>query len=303
MVLTNKVGITGSSGLLGKHVINFFLKKGCKIISTSRKKPNIFHKNFFWKKLDLGKRINEEKLEKIFKNINCLIHVGAYVPKINEKKTIKYINKVNITSSARLATWSIKKKIQFIYISGAAVYRQWLKNSENSVKLKNSKNIYLNSKIKSEKIIFNLFKNNKHKLTILRPTSIFGAGQDKNKLIPKYIKYLKYNKKIEIYNFTKTKINLIHAKDIASAIYLCFKKKTYGTYNIGSNKCVNFLIISQLLKKLLKSNSKIILKKSDSHTKINPLEVNINKIQKKLNWHPKISLRKGLKMTIKEKCF
>ena len=89
--------------------------------------------------MDLGKRINEEKLEKIFKNINCLIHVGAYVPKINEKKTIKYINKVNITSSASLASWSIKKKIQFIYISGAAVYRQWLKNSENSVKLKTQK--------------------------------------------------------------------------------------------------------------------------------------------------------------------
>ena len=57
MVLTNKVGITGSSGLLGKHVINFFLKKGCKIISTSRKKNQIFSiKISFGKKLDLGKK-------------------------------------------------------------------------------------------------------------------------------------------------------------------------------------------------------------------------------------------------------
>ena len=93
MVLTNKVGITGSSGLLGKHVINFFLKKGCKIISTSRKKPNIFHKNFFWKKLDLGKRINEEKLEKIFKNINCLIHVRLMFQKSMKKKQLNTLTK------------------------------------------------------------------------------------------------------------------------------------------------------------------------------------------------------------------
>ncbi len=303
MVLNKQIGITGSSGLLGRHVIKFFLKKKCKVIATSRKKPNINHKNLIWKKIDLNKKLNEKKLEKIYKNICCLIHIGAYVPKINKKKNFKYINNVNVVSSSSLASWSNRKKIQFIFISGAAIYRQWVKNSENSVLLKNSKNNYLLSKIKSEKKILNLFRNNKSKLTILRPSSIFGAGQDKNKLIPKYINNFKNNKKIEIYNFKKTKINLIHAKDIASAVYLSYKKNIYGIYNIGSKKCVNFLIISKFLKKLLKSNSKIILKKSDLYKKINPLDVNISRIKTKLNWHPKINLKEGLKMTIEEKCF
>lgn len=303
MVLKNRVGITGSSGLLGKHVIKFFLKKNCKVIASSRQKPDIKHKNLVWKRIDLNKNLNDKKMEFFFKDISCLIHIGAYVPKISIKKKKMYINKVNIVSSLSLAAWSNKKKLHFIYISGAAIYKKWIKNSEYSDVLKNSKNNYLFSKIKSEKKILDIFKNNRNKLTILRPSSIFGAGQDKSKLIPTYVKYLKQNKKITIYNFKKTKINLVHAKDVASAVYLSFKNQSFGIYNLGSKKCVNFLIISQLLKKILKSKSKIILKKSDLFKKINPLNVNIEKIKKKLNWQPKINLKEGLEMTIKEKCF
>ena len=32
MVLTSKVGMTGTSGLLGKHVVQYFLEKNYKII-------------------------------------------------------------------------------------------------------------------------------------------------------------------------------------------------------------------------------------------------------------------------------
>ena len=38
MVLTTKVGVTGSSGLLGKHVVQYFLKKNCEIIGTIKTK-------------------------------------------------------------------------------------------------------------------------------------------------------------------------------------------------------------------------------------------------------------------------
>ena len=86
MVLTPQVGVTGSSGMLGKHVVNYLLKKKYQIIGTSRTNPNIKNKNFLWKKLDFSEKKFEKKFKVFFKNINCLIHIGAYVPNNKIKK-------------------------------------------------------------------------------------------------------------------------------------------------------------------------------------------------------------------------
>ena len=56
MVLRPKIGVTGSSGMLGKHVVNYLLKKNYQVIGTSRSNPKIKEKNFCWKKLDLNER-------------------------------------------------------------------------------------------------------------------------------------------------------------------------------------------------------------------------------------------------------
>ncbi len=301
MVLTTKVGVTGSSGLLGKHVVQYFLKKNCEIIGTSRSKPKIYHKNFLWKKLDLCKKINNEKLSLIFKDINCLIHMGAYVPKKTISINKNLINKINIDATINLLKWSQRNNVHFIYISGSVVYNQNKKNSENSKLLKNSKNFYIDSKIKCERKILRLVKKKNNNYTIFRPSSIYGFGLDKNKLISKFINILQKNKALEIYNFKKTKVNFIHAKDVASAIYQSFKLRKKGIYNIGSKSCYNFLSLSKILLKLIKSKSIIVLRDNKKINNLNSLDVKIKKAKKILNWRPGLSIRSGLKMTLQKK--
>ena len=181
----------------------------------------------------------------------------------------QYIQNVNIRASFELAKWSKKKNIHFIFISGSAIYKEASKkNYENSKILKYSKNIYLNTKIKSEKKIVKLLDDNKHRYTILRPSSIYGTGINKNKIISKYLKLLKSNKKLIIYDHKKTLVNFIHANDIACAIYLCFVKKKSGVFNLGSRTCADFLKLSKILKKITKSKSKIILVETKKSKKL-----------------------------------
>ena len=158
----------------------------------------------------------------------------------------------------------------------------------------------MNTKIKSEKKIVKLLDDNKHRYTILRPSSIYGTGINKNKIISKYLKLLKSNKKLIIYDHKKTLVNFIHANDIAYAIYLCFVKKS-GVFNLGSRTCADFLKLSKILKKITKSKSKIILVETKKSKKLRSLDVNITKSIKQLNWIPKIKLEKGLKMIVDKK--
>lgn len=301
MVLGPKVGITGSSGLLGGHVASYFLRKKYKVLASSKKRPKIKHKNFFWKKLDLSKKILHEKLDRAYKDINCLIHIGAYVPKSQSTVKKNILNKINVDASLSLAKWSKKNNIHFIYISGSIIYKLEKKNSEDDLILKNSENIYINSKIQCEKKIIRLFKKNKKCLTILRPSSIYGTGMDKSKLIPKLINLIKKNKNIVIFNNQKTNVNFIHAKDVASAVFLSFKMKKTGIFNIGSVSCNDFFSLAKILVKILKSKSKISLKIKKNVKLLKSLDVKINKAKATLRWSPSVTMSKGLKMTVRNR--
>lgn len=303
MVLNNCIGVTGASGLLGRHVIAFFLEKNFKVIATSRKKPPLSHRNLIWKKLDLNKKINFNIISKIYKNVFCLIHIAAYVPLPGKKIIYKYASNTNIKSSIVLAKWSNFKKKHFVYASGAALYKDKIrKNSESSKLLRFSKNIYINSKIVSEKKILNL-KRKGLKLTILRISSLYGWGISSKKIIGKIIQRVKRGKSIFIFNFDQSKINLIHAQDVARGIYNIVNKSKYGIYNLGQNKCTNFLELTRVIAKLFKSKSKIILKEKKFEKNLNPLNVNIAKAKKNLKWRPKISLKNGIKLMVKERCY
>ena len=296
------IGLTGASGLLGKHVIFLLLKKNYKVIATSKKKPSINHKNLIWKKMDLSKNLENSTLKKIYEKVICLIHIGAFVPHAGEKVGLKQINQINVISSLKLASWSKKNNKHFIFISGAVLYKnQNSKNKEISPIIKNSENSYINSKILAERKLSFLNKN-KFKLTVLRVSSLYGFGIKKKKLISNLIRKISTDKNISIYNNNKTEVNFIHAKDVSEAILNCIKYKKFGIFNIGGNKTLDFFEIANIIKKEKYSKSKIFLKKSKSSKTLNRLDVNIKKSKKILNWKPKIEFKKGLKMMIKKQC-
>ena len=304
MVLnTEFIGITGGSGLLGMHVISLFLSKNYKIITFSRNKPKVKHKNLYWVKLDLNNNLPLKKLDKIFSKLACLIHIGAFVPDGKITPSKNYINRINVTTSLRLARWSKTNNKHFIFLSGAIIYKDEKKKNSERSKLKfKSKDTYINSKILSDKSIIKL-RNKKFKLTILRPTSIYGHGMKSNKIISIFINKIKNHKNIQIVNNKDTKINLIHAQDVAIGVFKSYQKKKYGIFNLGQNQCVNFLKIAKTIKKILNSKSKITITKNLNYSNtLNPMDVKIQLAKKILLWTPSVNLRKGLKLQIGKKC-
>ena len=142
------------------------------------------------------------------------------------------------------------------------------------------------------------------KLTVLRISSLYGWGLNSKKLIAKIIRKAKKGKSIFIFNLNQTIVNLIHAKDVSEGIYTIVNRLKYGIYNLGSNKCTNLLHLTETIVKLLKSKSKIVLREDKKFKKVlNPLNVNIMKAKKNLKWVPKLSLKDGIKLTVKEKCY
>jgi len=303
MVL-NRIGLTGSSGLLGRHIIFILLKKKYNVIATSRTRPPLKHKMLIFKKLNLNEKLKNSKLDRIFGKISTLIHAGAYVPNNpNNKKKMnrKLVLKCNSEATGKLAKWAYNRKVKLIYVSGAIVYKnQNSKNLEHSKVIKHSEDIYCYSKALSEKKLF-FYKKKGLKLTIFRPSSIYGWGLNKSKIICKFLSFSKKNRTIKIYQPVNAKINLIHAYDVSSAIVQAIEKNFNGVLNIGY-KTISFFELAKLAKKIFnnKKRIEILKKKKLFHPK--RLDVGIGHIKKILNWKPKISLEKGLNLVIKKRC-
>ena len=300
MVL-NRIGLTGSSGLLGRHIIFILLKKKYNVIATSRTRPPLKHKMLIFKKLNLNEKLKNSKLDRIFGKISTLIHAGAYVPNNKKKMNRKLVLKCNSEATGKLAKWAYNRKVKFIYISGAIVYKnQNSENLEHSMVIKHSEDIYCYSKALSEKKLF-FYKKQGLKLTIFRPSSIYGWGLNKSKIICKFLSFSKKNRTIKIYQPVNAKINLIHAYDVSSAIVQAIEKNFNGVLNIGY-KTISFFELAKLAKKIFnnKKRIEILKKKKLFHPK--RLDVGTSRIKKILNWKPKISLEKGLNLVIKKRC-
>ena len=297
------IGLTGASGLLGKHLINFLLKKKFKIIATSRKPIEYKDKNFYWKKLDLTKIKNEKKLDNLFGNINVLVHAGAFVPKNIKKQNKDKINTTNLKPTITISKWAKKKNVHFIYISGAIVYENKIrKKIEETSKIKKFffKDYYGKSKKDCDEYLKKKIKLG-HKVSILRPTSIYGYGLKKDKIILKLIKLSKSNQLI-ILAKPFEKINFIHANDVANAVFKTIKKKQYKIFNLGSKILYSIKDLSKTLININNSKSKLQIYSGNKKLKyLYKYNVSSYKAKVNLGWTSRIPINKGLKLIIDKK--
>lgn len=107
MVLKS-IGLTGSNGLVGKHLIPILRKKKFIIIPTTKKGNKSF------KKLDMLSNFNEKKLDSIFGKIDCLIHLASILPS-RKNVSIDDLIQVNYSKTKTLIDWTAKKGIFFIF--------------------------------------------------------------------------------------------------------------------------------------------------------------------------------------------
>ena len=279
MVL-KKIGMTGSEGLVGSHLVPLLAKKNYKIIAGSKKERKNKN-NVFYKKFDLSKKINDNLLNKTFGDIDFFIHLGAILP--SKKGTSnRNLKKVNLDSTKKIINWTIKKKIFFIFFS--------------TVSILGNKNL---AYIKYKRIIEKYLIRKKRDYIIVRPSSIYGFGQKDKTFLIKNIVRIKKNKKLVFYKPFKEKLNFIHAHDISRAIIFLIKKNKTGIFNLINEKNISIPDIIFILKKIFNvSKDKILIKYKKKiinlKTKISSKKIN------KLGWKCKIDLQNGIKRSFVE---
>jgi len=243
MVL-KRVGLTGASGMLGRHLIELLEEKRILISASSLDKPNNLPDNSIWIEWDLAQWKSLAEIDKIFPDIDAFVHIGAAVGAGISRKTVF---DVNVRSCLNTSEWAMERGIPYLYISGATVYAEPERSNiweDDPKAVSGFAGFYGYSKYLGEQVLSHMASLGL-KLCILRPSSIYGFGLPVNKMISSFLNTAALGQVIQLKPPVEDRIDMIHARDVAIAIMQAIENEAYGIFNIASETPVSIYEIAQ----------------------------------------------------------
>ena len=299
MKIKYKILIPGGTGFIGYHLCSFFIKKKWIVHSCSKSKPKKNRKVKGVKYIYCDIRNKKKLKKKLDKYYNYIVNLSGYVDHSRNKS----IRRTHFEGCKNLVlNFQKKPPEKFVQIGSSIEYGKFKSpQKEFLVKKKNNTfSTYGNAKLSSTFFLLNLFKKKKYPTTILRLYLVYGPNQDDNRIIPFVINNSIKNKQFNCSPGYQLR-DFVYINDVVSAVYKSIKsyKNNGEIINIGSGKPIKIKNLILTIVKLVGKGSPIFSKIKLRSDELINLYPNISKAKNLLNWVPKISLKNGLRKTIK----
>jgi len=281
-----KILITGSSGFIGKNLVESLLSE-YEIIGLSKKQKNSKSEHVT---KDISKITSKD-----FKNIFCVIHLAA----ITDLKVCKDFPDqciaTNVLGTQKILEAARKNNCKVIYASTSHVYGIPKKLPINETISTSPTSMYAGSKLAGEILCESYHKQFDMDISIVRIFSVYGPESSNHYVIPNIVAQLKNSNKIKLGNINSRR-DFIFISDVISAFRIILNNiNGFNVYNVGTEKSYS---IKQICKKFEKLHGKKIIIKSNlkQNTKLDAKNIVCDATKlKKLGWKSKISLDEGLK--------
>ena len=281
-----KILITGSSGLIGKNLVeNLLAEYNITGLSKGEKNSKINH---------ITKDISKIT-PKDFKNIFCVIHLAAITdPKVCEDFPDQCIT-TNVLGTQKILEASRKNNCKVIYASTSHVYGIPKKIPISETASTSPTSIYAGSKLAGEILCESYHKQFNMDISIVRIFSVYGPESNNHCVIPNIVTQLKNSNIIKLGNINSRR-DFIFISDIINAFRIILNNiNGFNVYNVGAEKSYSIKEICKKFEKL--SGKKIIIKsnlKQNRKFDAKNIVCDATKL-KKLGWKTKISLDEGLR--------
>ena len=270
--------ITGGCGFIGSNFINFFYNH-----ADNYKIINLDAMYYCACETNVNKEIRESDRYKLVKgnlcsydlvyhiihdyNIEYIIHFAAQSHVQNSFDDSLQYTKDNIVGTHNLLEVCRKygKVKRFIHESTDEVYGESMisdiENKKNEESILCPTNPYAATKAGAELIAQSYYHSFNLPIIITRGNNVYGANQYPEKIIPRFIKQLKEDKKVTIQGDGSNIRAFIHVMDVARAFALILEKGEIGEiYNIGSDDNEEYSVL-EIAKMLIKK-----IKKTDEYS-------------------------------------
>ena len=278
-----KIIVTGASGFIGAHLVNYLLGKNLDVVG--------YYRNFSY-------RFNKLCITQNVINVKSYIEI----PEGDDYVLIHLAQESNVensnSSSAsreqksdELTKFLIKKKFFFyIYLSSSIIYGDKENSPINEEALNLLSNNYSKMKIRNE----NFF--DVEKSALLRIANVYGNYMNKGNIFDDIISQLPCESYITLKNGDAVR-EFLYIDDLCEAIHLILINPIYGVFNLGSGTGVSINKLAKLIGNHFQ-NENLNVVSSNKYSRKSSLLLNSEKIIKKLKWKPTVDIKQGVKKLI-----
>ena len=291
--------ITGGTGFIGSHLAKYAIQNGWSVTSISINKPR--KKNYIngvnYLKCDLRK---EKNLEKIFKKkFNFIVNLSGYINHINFSVGGNKVILEHFDILRNIVTFVDKRYLQCLVNIGSSDEYGNLNFPQKEYFREMPHSPYSFGKTASSHFLEMLYRSEGFPSCTLRLFLVYGPGQNKNRFLPQIITGCLNDTKFPTSKGMQLR-DFCYIDDIVSGIFKVLQSKNvFGkTYNLASGQPIKIkTIVKMIVSKLKKGKPEFGELDYRPGENMN-LVADIKKIEKDINWKPKVSIENGIDKTI-----
>lgn len=315
--------ITGGSGFLGKYFLNTIwyvnkkvLSKPCRVITidnyiTGREEkdnPLLKDNNFVFLRHDICSPFATKE------KVHFIIHAAGIASPVFYMKYPLQTLEVATQGTKNMLEFARKKHVDsFLFFSSSEIYGDpdpnFVPTPETypgNVSCIGPRSCYDESKRLGETLCIIYYQIHKIPIKIVRPFNVYGPGMmvDDARVIPRFLTSALKKEALPVHaggNQTRT---FCYVTDAITAFFkVLFSRKSGEVYNVGNDDSeLNMMTLAQIISELFKG--KVEIKSIDyppSYPQGDPRRraPDLTKIRTILGYKPKISLKIGLKRTLR----
>ena len=299
-----KYVVTGGSGFVGRHLVEFLLENNHDVIiidnlsNSKLESISNFYDDVDFHKLDI---LEKEKLKPIIKNSDGIFHQAALAD-VQESfiQTQKYCD-VNVLGTKNIFELSEELGLKTVFASSSSIYGNPTEIPIVETTQRLPLNPYGQTKLEDE-FLAEKFSKNGLSIIGLRYFNIFGSGQSNSYagVITKFIKNAFEKKLLKINGDGEQTRDFVYVGDVVRANLLAMESKTqFGFMNIGSGVPISILKLAQMIIQKFDLKSEPVFNKS-LEGDIKDSQANIDLVKNLLNWTPNITLDEWLTSQIND---
>jgi dTDP-glucose 4,6-dehydratase len=262
-----KIVITGGCGFIGHHFVEHVFRKtdwdivvidkltyASKGLERLRSSELLHQPRLKVFTFDLSGEFSPGLIEEIGE-VDYIVHMAADTHVDNSITDPVHVIRNNVMSTVHMLEWArgLKNLKKFFYFSTDEVYGSAPGDKAfKELDVHNPTNPYSASKSAAEQICTSYENTYKLPIIVMNVMNAFGERQHVEKFIPKVIKYVLEDRKIDIHADQKCENPgsrfYIHARNIASAVMFLIENGVIGEkYNVIGEKEVNNLEMAQFI--------------------------------------------------------
>lgn len=298
MVL-RKIGLTGATGMLGRHLDKALRCAGAEVVPVSRS-ATLGDASACW---DLAEWRELEALDELFPEVHAIIHAGAMVQPSGEIDKARMFN-ANVRACFNLGEWAISRNVPMVFISGAIVYADTLAlEQQESAPLgwEGLGGFYGFSKLLAEDVLLRL-RQQGLKLAVVRPTSIYGFGISADKMVARFLANAEAGDVINLTQPVLDRVDLIHAADVSRAVVAVLERACWDTFNLSSGNPISVRELAEAcVEAACRGRIAVSGEIPPGYRPATRYSLDSTLARRSLGWQAAIGVKQGLKMVREKK--